>query len=160
MSDQKPYLAPPQDAGQQPVLAQPAYASPVQYVPEIAGAARTLGICYIVLGVLAGLVLLGCAVLLPYWFRTSNASDPASPPPLAAYYFIIAIGLALASVLPLVTGMGLLNRASWGRMCSVVNAALILLSFPFGTTLGGFTLYFMLRSGAREAYARYAAGSI
>lgn len=51
---------------------------------------------------------------------------------------MLKVGLALAA------GFGLLQKAHWGRMVAIVAGCLALLSFPFGTALGIWTLAVLL----------------
>lgn len=49
---------------------------------------------------------------------------------VAIFVLLAYVGLSVAG------GIGLLNGKEWGRIMSIVQAALSLLSFPFGTTIG------------------------
>ena len=66
----------------------------------------------------------------------------------------------LSIVLPIVAGYALLKRKPWGRTLALVNAWLIVLSFPFGTALGIYTLIVFLKGGARDLYAQLAAQAL
>ena len=143
------------------------YSGPVQPyygAPDISGNVRVLGICYIVLGVLAGLVILSAGFWFAFMFHAANATDPSTPlPPPGSRVFgllVLLVALLAGGVLPLLTGWALLGRKTWARPLAIVNSILILLSFPFGTALGGFTLYFLLRSGALESWERYTSGGM
>ncbi len=57
--------------------------------------------------------------------------------------------LAVRSVLAVVAGWGLVERAQWGRIVAIVAAFLNLIKFPFGTALGIWTLVVLL--GYRNA---------
>ncbi len=151
------YLPPPASSNSVPMGV--AYAPPPAYganpVAAMGGTMRVLGICYIVLGCLGGLIALAAAFFFPILLAggtpsSSGLGQNAFP---AGFGIFVALLIGLvAGVLPLCTGYGLLNLKSWARGLAIVNSFLILLSFPVGTALGGFTLYYLLRSGAREGY--------
>ena len=130
--------------------------------PDLTGTIRVLGTCYVVLGVLAGLVIVGAAFWFAFIFHSANATDHSTPPPPPGSYafglLVLLVGVLVGSVLPLVTGWGLLSRKTWARTLAIVNSFLILLSFPFGTTLGGFALYFLMRAGGQQSWEQYASG--
>ena len=54
---------------------------------------------------------------------------------------VILVGVAMSSVLAIVTGLALLKRASWARVLAIIVAVLALIKFPLGTALGVYTLY-------------------
>ena len=54
-------------------------------------------------------------------------------------------GLFLILSLPdIIVGIGILKHQQWGRILGFILAALNLLSIPFGTALGIYTLYVLL----------------
>ena len=54
-------------------------------------------------------------------------------------------GLFLLLSLPdIIVGIGILKHQQWGRILGFILAALNLLSIPFGTALGIYTLYVLL----------------
>ncbi len=135
-----------------------AYAPPpAMYSPGPAQAmetpVRVLGICFLIIAALGFLGALFIGSLMPMITSQMQAQNPAQPMLPAAFGVILGVIIAvIGGVLPLLTGIGLLRKASWGRILAIVNSILILISFPFGTILGGVTLYFMLRGGAKEGY--------
>lgn len=60
------------------------------------------------------------------------------------------------AVLEIVTAWGLFERRPWARVLSLVLGFLALLSFPFGTALGIYTLWVLLPSPAGQEYDRLA----
>jgi hypothetical protein len=66
----------------------------------------------------------------PFWF---------GPMIRFGWAFVIA-----RSVLALMAGYGLKERAPWGRMLAIVAAFFNLLKFPFGTALGVWTLIMLM----------------
>ncbi len=63
----------------------------------------------------------------------------------------IAAGLILAAIgLPsMVGGVGLIRRGSWARMLILLLSIIDLFSFPFGTALGAYSLWILLKERAR-----------
>ena len=66
----------------------------------------------------------------PFWF---------GPMIRFGWTFVIA-----RSVLALMAGYGLMERAPWGRMVAIVAAFLSILKFPFGTAIGVWTLIMLM----------------
>jgi len=67
------------------------------------------------------------------------------------------IALVLKAGLALAAGVGLLQKATWGRTVAIVAGCVALLSFPFGTALGIWTLVVLLNrqnAWTYEAMAR------
>ena len=120
---------------------------------SLEGPVKVLGICYIILGCLGLIGALVIVALVPLMISTAQQQNPGQAAIPAVIFSVMAIIVGLiAGVLPLVTGIGLLRRATWARGLAIASGILQLLGFPIGTTLGIFTLYYMLRGGAKEAY--------
>jgi hypothetical protein len=66
---------------------------------------------------------------------------------LLAAGFLLLLGVASAAA-----GWGLLQRHSWARIVALVMGCLSLMTFPFGTALGIYTLWVLLPSEAKEEY--------
>jgi len=60
--------------------------------------------------------------------------------------------LLVLSVPGVVTGIGLLRRASWARILAMVLAVFELVLFPTGTLLGGYTIFVLAQRSAPEAF--------
>ena len=116
---------------------------------------KVLGICYLILAALGFILALFAGSFLHAAMLNVRAQNPDTPLLPASFGTLVSVLIGLiAGLLPIITGIGLLTRASWGRVMAIVNGILILISIPVGTILGGLTLFFMLRTGAREGYAR------
>jgi hypothetical protein len=118
-----------------------------------AGKVRALGVVWLIY---AGIALLtGIAALafanaflsghLGYWMNGPWGRGPMPPmwfgPVILRFawvFLLVRVGLALAA------GIGLLERAPWGRVVAIVAACLCLLKFPFGTAMGIWTLVVLL----------------
>lgn len=76
-----------------------------------------------------------------------NGPQPGAPMPewfFPAIIHFALIFLAIRSVLALLAGLGLWQRAEWGRIVAIVAAVFSLLKFPLGTALGIWTLIMLL----------------
>lgn len=109
--------------------------------------AAILQIVYASISILIGLFLLlvlgGLATLVSALERTPDAMVGAT------VLGVVGIGLfvlmAVLSAPAMIAGIALLRGASWGRVLTIVVAALQLLSFPLGTALGIYCLWVMLQ---------------
>ena len=107
---------------------------------------RILGWLHVVLN---GMTALG---VLLFWLVTSgmiaflgaSSGGHSGGFLLAGGFMMVLMGAIFAATLVgIAVGFGLLNRASWARIGSVVIGILHLASFPFGTALGVYTLWVM-----------------
>lgn len=65
---------------------------------------------------------------------------------VAVLVLLCYIGIAVAG------GIGLLNRKNWGRILSIVQAALSLLWIPIGTIIGILILIYLTGSEVRQYF--------
>ena len=81
---------------------------------------------------------------------------PHTPPPFFVAPLVAFIGwiILIRGAIGVAAGIGLLQRAPWARTLALVMAFLSLISFPFGTALGIYTIWVLLSSGAQEEYNR------
>jgi len=66
---------------------------------------------------------------------------------------VIAGIVTVLSVPGIVAGIGLLKSKSWSRPLALIVGCLHLLSFPFGTALGVYTLWVLLNDESRQLLA-------
>jgi hypothetical protein len=141
----------------QPLPPQPPY----PYYPPvnpIAGPVKVIGIIYAVFAVLALFSVLTMAAMGGFLMQGAASSVNGVPAFSGPFFLIIAVIILLTAVLNGATAYGLLARKSWGRILAIIVSIVSLLSIPFGTILGGFALYFLLRQGAEQDYIRLALG--
>ena len=81
---------------------------------------------------------------------------PQNPPPGFVAPLVVFFGwiILIRGAVGVAAGIGLLQRAPWARILALVMAFLSLLSFPFGTALGIYTIWVLLAAGAEEEYNR------
>src|SRR5437016_977505 len=137
----------------------PSCGKPVGRVPlmpvqsRIGGHVRLLGIfwlAYSAFHLLPGLVLFS---VFRHGFPFLTPDAPVFIPGLLR----LMGGLFLAGgVLGIVTGWGLLERQSWARTLAIVLGCFNLLSMPFGTALGIYTLWVLLPAQSEAEYKKIA----
>jgi hypothetical protein len=105
---------------------------------------RILGWCFIVYSAIIVLVGLGVGSIVLFGGVISGDHE--------AMFITGAVGAAIACFLIIISlpgmlaGMGLLKMRSWARIVAIVVGVLHLLSFPFGTALGVYTLWVLLNA--------------
>jgi len=146
-----------------PVAPAPMLGGPIQ---ALRGNVRVLGILWPLYGMFR-LIFIAWGIstgrMMPrIWIRTW-------PPQVNPYRFaaimhgIVVTAIVwgvLVSLLGIWAGLALLRRRRSGRTVALVAAFLSLLSIPFGTALGIYTLVVLLPEGASRDYSRLASPSL
>jgi len=116
---------------------------------------QLLGILHIVY---SGLICIPGVILIVMskFFFGLILQNVHNPPPffIASIFALIGWLLLIRGAVGVAAGIGLLQRAPWARILALVIAFLSLISFPFGTALGIYTIWVLLSSGAEEEYNR------
>jgi hypothetical protein len=70
--------------------------------------------------------------------------------------FFAALAMAFLSipVVNVITGIGLLRYREWARVLALVQAAFMLIGFPFGTAIGIYTFWVLLSNDGSASYKR------
>ena len=135
----------------------------VVLVPALAGRGRveqhvkTVAILWIVYGILClgstfAILAIG-RVLATQIFVSSGVPYPFQQ--LAhSVLSLIGVWAGMKAVLALAGGWGMLERASWARPVTIVAAFLSLLSLPFGTALGIYSLWVLMPDESGREYDR------
>jgi hypothetical protein len=111
---------------------------------------KVIGIMHLIYGGFNALMLV---IFVPIFLAggAGAASDPSAPPALAAVFgFFGLLMLALALVVgvpPILAGYAMLKRKSWGRVMGIIAACIEAITFPFGTALCVYTLWFLFGQG-------------
>ena len=113
---------------------------------------KVIGIMHLIWGGFNALIML---ILVPFFlvFMGAIGRDPKAPPEVAAIFGLFGAFFLIFAVLfglpPLIAGYGILKRKRWGRVMGIISACLTALSFPFGTALCVYTMWFMFGQGER-----------
>ena len=108
-------------------------------------------VTYSVLHLIGGLALMVLANTLFVHLRSEGA--PSFLQPLMS---MIAMFLFIKGALGIATGWGLLVRAAWARVMSIILGFLSMVNVPFGTALGIYTVWVLLSPGADVEYSALA----
>ncbi len=110
----------------------------------------TLGALHLVLGamniiaaVIIWLVLGGTALLA--------SADPEAVQILGAVSGLISTILIIVAIPPVVAGIALIQKKSWGRAAAIISSFLNLTSVPFGSAVGIYTLWVVFTDVQRDA---------
>lgn len=111
---------------------------------------RILAWIHIALGG-GGMVIAGAILALWLWI-TRDIAHIAILRVVVQIFVIVSVALLAPC---LVGGIGLLHGQLWARIVIIAYSALLLIVFPFGTLLGGYGLWALLRSepDAKDAAA-------
>lgn len=82
-------------------------------------------------------------------FAQHNPGPPAFVGPLLE---LVGWVLVIRAAAGIAGGIGLLQRAHWGRVLTLVVGFTSILSLPFGTALGVYTIWVLLSGGAEAEY--------
>jgi len=82
------------------------------------------------------------------------AHPPFFVAPLVSFFGWL---LLIRGAVGVAAGIGLLQHAPWARIWALVMGFLSLISLPFGTALGVYTIWVLLSAGAEEEYNRLCA---
>lgn len=117
-----------------------------------------LGWCFIVYHAIIALVGIVVGAIVGGAGALSGERD--------AMFVTGTVGLAIAGFLivlslpGIIAGIGLLKFRPWSRILAIILGVLHLLSFPFGTALGVYTLYVLLNAEAPAAFGGQGQGAV
>jgi hypothetical protein len=139
--------------------ATPSGAAPAFYPPppRVAANIKLLGILWLVYSGLHLIPILGLIAIVAG--ATAGAGNIFGPDvPAFVPLMLEGIGVALCAALAvgLLAGWGLLHWKNWGRLLAIVLAIFSLISFPFGTALGIYTLWVLMPAESEREYQQHA----
>ena len=120
---------------------------------RVASHVRLLGILWLasaVIHLIPGFFMLA-------FFRHGMILPPDVPLFVNGILRFVGLMLLGMSVLSLMAGWGLLERQPWARMLAIVLGVIHLINIPFGTALGGYTLWVLLPAESEAEYVQMAA---
>lgn len=115
---------------------------------------RILGMIHMAYGVLS-IGFIGLIAILMLVVILAGASDPKNAFPAGIMALFISIFLVINVVFTLpsfVAGYAMLKRKRWARTASIVAAVMDGMSFPLGTALCIYTLWFIFSDQGRLLY--------
>jgi hypothetical protein len=110
-----------------------------------------LGVLYIVFGALGLLLGIGLLTLLSTIGIVSD--DQQAFAILTLIGSVIAIVMAVFSVPGIIGGIWLMKRKEWARILVLILGFVNLLNIPFGTILGGYTIWALLNTEMVKLFA-------
>ncbi len=129
---------------------------------RVAGHVQLVAVFWYVIGVfflIPTVVMVALSGGIRAILQASGASNEPEAQILAPGLFVIlALVFGVHAVASFVTGWGLQKLRPWGRTLALVMAFWNLLSPPFGTALGIYTLVVLMPFEAGEEYRRMSAG--
>ena len=119
---------------------------------------KLLGILHIVysgLICIPGFIMIFVGKVMFGWLIHMFPQNQGPPPEILGPLIVFFGWLVLIrGIVGVAAGVGLLQRAPWARILALIMGFLSLLSFPFGTALGIYTIWVLLSAGADEEYNR------
>jgi hypothetical protein len=109
-----------------------------------------LGWLYIIFGAFG--LLIGIGMFLFFGSLAMLPDDLTGAAVLLIIGWFIAALLVLTSVPEIIGGIGLLKRKSWARILVIILGFLNLLDIPFGTILGIYTIWVLLREESAKHF--------
>ncbi len=128
---------------------------------RVARHAQLLGILWIAYSVVIALISMFILVFFQHMLPIIIQSQPpqaGGPPPELIFGFmrpmmhIISIVLLCKAAAGIIAGVGILQRADWSRMLAIVVGCISLISAPFGTAIGIYTLWVLLSPNAEQEF--------
>ncbi|MCK4226405.1 hypothetical protein KAX29_05905 [candidate division WOR-3 bacterium] len=110
-----------------------------------------LGVLYIVFGALGILATIIVSVAVVGGGLLSGEQETIAVTSIVGP--IIAFFLILVSAPGIIGGIGLLNRQAWARILVLVLGFLKLINIPFGTILGIYTIWVLMKKETEQLFA-------
>ncbi len=117
---------------------------------------KILGILHLAYGGLAALLMIGASVLMIGVIAIKSNSGKSIPVGiLALMIFVVALSLLLITP-SFLAGYAFLKRKPWAKTMGIIAAMVAGLSFPLGTALCVYTLWFLFGESGRFLYHKAA----
>jgi len=119
---------------------------------------RILGYLHLAYGAFSVLIMIFVSIFMVAVLGAIAAGargGDAAPTGILAVVIIFVVLIHLVFTAPsFMTAYALLKRKQWARIIGVIAAVVAGLSFPFGTALCVYTLWFLFSANGRELYDR------
>lgn len=119
---------------------------------------KILGILHLAYGGLTALLMLAISIfmLMIGAFATNNRGEPL-PASFLALIMIVVAAVTVFQITPsFLAGYALLKRKRWAKTMGIIAAMVAGLSFPLGTALCVYTLWFLFGESGRFLYRKAA----
>lgn len=121
---------------------------------------KTLGILHLAYGGLTVLIMIGVSFVMLTMMgviaATNKSGDPI-PVGIFALVMILVVAINLLLITPsFLAGYALLKRKRWAKTMGIVAAIVAGMSFPLGTALCVYTLWFLFGESGRFLYHKAA----
>src|SRR5438046_2651924 len=117
---------------------------------------KVIGILHVVYGGFSVLMMIAMSAIFLGVFGLIAAEQPRGDAPPMFIVTIVIVFMFLAYVVFAVPsflgGYGLLKQKRWAKVMTIVAAAIAAMSFPFGTALCVYTLWFLFGEKGRALY--------
>ena len=133
--------------------------APVSQPSRLERHLRTLGILWIVVGILFMIPAIALTILSGVVHIAVPATEEVGRYLGPLVMSIIGGSLFLLAAGGILVGRGLMTHQSWARIVAVILGILALFHPPFGTALGIYTLWVLLSNQAGQEYERMAHAS-
>lgn len=115
---------------------------------------KTLGTLHLVYGGLQALIMF---VLVGFFIFIGDmiSRAPGSSPDLGFFFAIMAVIVLLNLIFTIpsfIAGYGLKKQKSWAKLWGIIAGVMAGMSFPLGTALCVYSIWFLLGDGGRELY--------
>ena len=120
---------------------------------------RTLGLLHIVYGSLQSLLMLGMILFFLIVVPLTRNPSRGGAVPVAFFAMIMALIVffqALFTIPSFVAGYGLLKQKNWAKTAGIIAGVLAAISFPHGTALCVYTMWFLFGENGKALYDRTA----
>jgi hypothetical protein len=119
---------------------------------------KILGILHLAYGGLIALLMLAISIfmLMIGAFATNNRGEPMPSGILALIMIVVAVVTLLQITPSFLAGYALLKRKRWAKTMGIIAAMVAGLSFPLGTALCVYTLWFLFGESGRFLYHKAA----
>ena len=119
---------------------------------------KILGILHLAYGGLLALLMAAISIfmLVVMSTATNNRGEPV-PAGILAFVMIAVVAVTALQITPsLLAGYALLKRKRWARTMGIIAAVVAGLSFPFGSALCVYTLWFLFGESGKFLYHKAA----
>lgn len=104
-----------------------------------------------ILGILIGMLMFGVMGA-----TVASSADHGEGAIIGGVFFVMMIVVLIVAVIfllpSLAAGYGMLKEKRWAKIWGIIAACFILLSFPLGTALGVYALWFLLGDQGKNFY--------